>query len=162
MKTKKNYLDEMQEQKALHIEQRSYQIMFAGLSAAVVIQSAMGASLREMLPETIILLAVSIYSLIAFIKNGIWDRRFKPNNKTNAVLSVVTGLVMGGVWGVVNYIRYDSLYNALLTFVMMFLSISLVCYATFWLACTAYKRRSKQLDDRLESSEDSSDDNKLR
>ncbi len=144
---KKNNLDEMQEQTLLKIEHRGFLLAFWGLLAAIYIQYAMGRNSFEYVGgETIILLIMSAYMLVASIKNGIWDRKLRPNLKTNLAVSLVTGLLLGGFWFAVSYHNYHSLMGSLATFAMIFIFVTTMVLALLSLTAAIYKRRKQTLD----------------
>ena len=99
MKKPKNNLDEMQEQKLLHIEQRSFWLAFWMLIAAILVQQLLGGDSRSFMGECIILAVVGVYMVVTCLKNGLWDRQLSPTPKTNFGISLLTGAVMGSVWG---------------------------------------------------------------
>ena len=147
MRKSKNMLDEMQEQKLLKIEHRGCWLGFIGLVAVIYIQMAMGHnSLAEIGGESAVLLAMSLYILIDSIRNGIWDRKLKPDLKTNVVLSLITGLAVGGFWFVISYVRYHSLSGSLATFISMFFFSAVMVLAALTLTSAIYKHKKKKLD----------------
>lgn len=92
---KKNNLDEMQEQTLLHIEGSCFWILYVLLLVAVIGQTLfMEAGPREVLPELICFMAASIVMVVRCAKNGIWDRRFKPNCKTNLMFSILAAVIV--------------------------------------------------------------------
>lgn len=155
MKKYKNNLDEMQEQKLLKIEHRGYQIAFWGLSGAVCIQSALeNNSFAHIGGEMVILLALSLYMLLACLKNGIWDRWLKPDWKTNLTLSLICGFLFGCFWSVANYYRYhNTLGTTFLIFLIMSISITVSILALLSLTSAIYKRKKHQLEDLAEKEE---------
>ena len=106
---RRNNLDEMQEQKLLHIESRGYWLAFWGLAAALIIQLAIygpDADYKVMLPEWIVFMGICLYMVIGCIKAGIWDRALKPSFKDNILMSVLAGLLMGVVQFIISYRNY--------------------------------------------------------
>ena len=92
---KKNNLDEMQEQTLLHIEGSCFWILYVMLLVAVIGQTLfMEAGPREVLPELICFMAASIVMVVRCAKNGIWDRHFKPNGKTNLMFSILACVIV--------------------------------------------------------------------
>lgn len=98
---KRNNLDEMQKQTLLKIESRGFWVLWVLLLAALIIESLLGFTPREMAAEWFIFMLGSAYSVISDLRAGIWDRRFKPNTKTNVVVSVAGGAAVF-VWGLSN------------------------------------------------------------
>lgn len=153
MKMRKNNLDEMQEKKLLQIEHSGFWIAFWGLVVAIMIQTALG---NDCIGEIVILSVVSIYTMIACIQNGIWDRKFKPNLKTNLLMSGLTGVVFGGFWFGVSYYRYHVLLGSIATFAFMLIFSSLLCLAVLTITSGIYKKRKHKLD--AEADKDENED----
>ena len=154
MKKKKSNLDEMQEQKLLKIEHRGFWIAFWGLFAIIYLQIAMGNSgFANIGGESVILLIVAVYLLIDCIRNGIWDRKLKPNFKTNMIISIITGLFVGAFWFVKSYYNYHALTGSIATFAIMFLSVSVTVLTLLSLTSAIYKRKKRQLDKKADQEE---------
>lgn len=101
---KRNNLDEMQKQTLLKIESRGFWVLWVLLLAALIIESLLGFAPREMAAEWFIFMLGSAYSVLSDLRAGIWDRRLKPNTKTNVVVSVAGGVAVF-VWGLSNLQR---------------------------------------------------------
>lgn len=95
---KHDNLDEMQKQTLLKIESCGFWALWVLLLAALIIESLLGFTPREMAAEWFIFMLGSAYSVLSDLRAGIWDRRLKPNTKTNVVVSVAGGAVVF-VWG---------------------------------------------------------------
>lgn len=95
---KRSNLDEMQKQTLLKIESRGFWILWGLLLAALIIESLLGFTAREMAAEWFIFMGGCVYSVVCDLRAGIWDRRFKPNTKANALMSLVGGAAVF-VWG---------------------------------------------------------------
>ena len=96
MKAKNNNLDERQEQILLKIEHIGCWLAFWGLLAAILVQEVMyPGELRAIAGEWIVFMVLCIYILAGCLKNGIWDRRLKPNFRTNLLASFVAAVVVG-------------------------------------------------------------------
>lgn len=148
MMKSKNNLDEMQEQKLLKIEHTACYIAFWGLLAVIYIQKAMGkGDIVSVGGEGLVLVVMSLYILAGCMKNGIWDRRLKPDIKTNVKLSLATGAFVGVFWFLNSYYRYHVLLSSFLTFVMMFVSVGFITFAILSAAAYIYNRRKRKLDD---------------
>lgn len=148
---KKNNLDEMQEKKLLTIEHNGYWIAFWGLLAAIYFQIAIGNGGFERLGgELIILLVISAYLLIGCIKNGIWDRKLKPNLKTNALASLITGIASAAFWFFISYHKYHKLAGSLAAAAFIFIVIGGSTLCLLSLVTAAYKRRKQKLEEEEE------------
>ena len=74
---RRNYLDEMQEQKLLKIESHGVWIAFSLLVISMFVQMAYAnytGTEPHILGEVITFFALDIYMLFSCIKNGIWAR----------------------------------------------------------------------------------------
>lgn len=151
---KKSNLDEMQEQKLLKIEHIGFWLGFFGLAVIIYIQIAMGNSgFAYIGGESIILLIMSLYTIVDCIRNGIWDRKLKPNFKTNFIISVIAGLIVGGFWFVVSYHNYHMLKSSLATFAIMLLSVSALTLTLLTITSAIYKYRKHQLEKQADQEE---------
>lgn len=150
MNKKKNNLDEMQEQKLLKIEHYGFWLAFWGLAAAIILQAIMAKDVRnistELAGESLVFLLISIYTLVACLVNGIWDRRMKPNSKTNFLLSLLTATISGIVFFVSSFYKYGKLVGAIATGIFMFIEIFVLCFAALTFFVYIYKKRVKKLE----------------
>ena len=151
---KRDNLDEMQKQTLLKIESRGFWALWVLLLAALIIESLLGFAPREMAAEWFIFMLGSAYSVISDLRAGIWDRRFKPNTKTNAALSVVGGAVIL-VWGLIKFAEF-GMGVAVLLAVFLGVCTWVLCFATLQLTMKAYKKRHAE----LENPEEDNDENK--
>lgn len=151
---KRDNLDEMQKQTLLKIESCGFWALWVLLLAALIIESLLGFTLREMAAEWFIFMLGCAYSVISDLRVGIWDRRFKPNTKTNAVVSVVGGAVIL-VWGLIKFAEF-GMGVAVLLAVFLGVCTWVLCFATLQLTMKAYKKRHAE----LENPEEDNDENK--
>ena len=95
---KKNNLDEMQEQNLLYVESGGCWLCFWGLlilMAGQMIIYGMEDIVGRVAGEWIMFMCLNVYMVYGCLKNGIWDRRLKPNIKTNLVISAIGALALG-------------------------------------------------------------------
>ena len=151
---KRDNLDEMQKQTLLKIESCGFWVLWVLLLAALIIESLLGFTLREMAAEWFIFMLGCAYSVISDLRAGIWDRRFKPNTKTNAALSVVGGAVIL-VWGLIKFAEF-GMGVAVLLAVFLGVCTWVLCFATLQLSMKAYKKRHAE----LENPKEDDDENK--
>ena len=151
---KRENLDEMQKQTLLKIESRGFWALWVLLLAALIIESLLGFTLREMAAEWFIFMLGCAYSVISDLRAGIWDRRFKPNTKTNAAVSVVGGAAVL-VWGLIKFAEF-GMGVAVLLAVFLGVCTWVLCFATLQLTMKAYKKRHAE----LENPEEDNDENK--
>lgn len=143
---KKTNLDEMQEHTLLRIEHSGCWIAFWGLLAAIVIQFAIGWSLREAAGEVILIFILCGYLCISCLQQGIWDRRTKPSLKTNTLASLAASIFMG----LFSYFRFHgSITNPNRLFILCFISgcvVFLLSFTALSITGAIQKKRRKKLD----------------
>ena len=103
MKRKPSKLDEMQEQKLLHIEKNGCWLAFWMLLIAMAVQmmiSGMG-NFRGIAGEWIVFMCLALYLVIDCMRNGIWDRRMEPDAKTNFKVSLLASVITGIIFGII-------------------------------------------------------------
>lgn len=148
MKKNKSNLDEMQEKQLLQIEHNACWIAFWGLFAAIYIQLAIGnGGIERLGGESVIMIILSLYICVSCVKHGIWDRKLKPNLKTNLVVSLIAGLGIGIFWALVSYHRYHALAGSLAVGVFILIVVTGLALALLSLTTAVYNRRKKQLED---------------
>ena len=151
---KRENLDEMQKQTLLKIESCGFWALWVLLLAALIIESLLGFTLREMAAECFIFMLGCAYSLISDLRAGIWDRHLKANTKTNAAVAVVGGVAIF-VWGLIKFAEF-GVGVAVLLAVFMAACIWVLCFATLQLSMKAYKKRHAE----LENPKEDDDENK--
>ena len=81
-------LDEREIQELFRIEHRGLWLMFALLSAAVLVQLLLGAPLVQIAGELAVILVVSVVMIVANVRHGIWELGTRPSMKGNALSSL--------------------------------------------------------------------------
>ena len=122
------------------------------LLAALIIESLLGFAPREMAAEWFIFMLGSAYSVISDLRAGIWDRHFKPNTKTNAVVSVAGGAAVF-VWGLIKFAALGT-GIAVLQAVIMGVCTWVLCFALLQLSMKAYKKRHAELENPKEDDDE--------
>ena len=146
MKKTKSNLDELQELKLLKIEHNGCWLAFWGLLAVILTQIAIGNDSRQDLAgEWIVFMCLALYLTVGCIRNGIWDRKLKPNFKNNIMASSIAAVVMGILWFIISYRNYHKLAGSIATGVIMFFSIEILCFLALTLTSKIYKKRLKKL-----------------
>ena len=146
---KKNNLDEMQEQKLLKLESRGFWLLWWGLLAAMAVQLLVYGveARRHLLGEWAVFMLSGVYMAAACIKQGLWDRKLKPNFKTNLLMSLVAGAVTGGFMGVYSYRSFGAAEAAFWTVALVGGCTFLLCLLALSLSAAAYKKRRQKLDE---------------
>ena len=145
-------LDEMQKQTLLKIESRGFRVLWVLLLAALIIESLLGFTLREMAAEFFIFMLGCAYSLISDLRAGIWDRHLKANTKTNAAVSVVGGAAIF-VWGLIKFAEFGAGIAVLLAAIMG-VCTWVLCFALLQLIMQAYKKRHAELENPKEDDDE--------
>ena len=146
---KKNNLDEMQEQKLLKLESRGFWLLWWGLLAAMAVQLLVYGveAFRLLLGEWVVFMLSSVYVTVACIKQGLWDRKLKPNFKTNLLMSLLAGVVSGGFMGIYSYRSFGAAEAAFWTVALVGGCTFLLCLLALSLSAAAYKKRRQKLDE---------------
>lgn len=159
MKRLKNNLDERQELELLRIEHYGMWFAFWALLIAMVVQAWMGAPMAQMAGEWIVFMILCIGQVIACVRKGIWDRRLRPNFKTNLLISLIAAfavaafisvrmwLNMGGDPDLLWTIPFGALMAGAFTFILCLAALTLTSHLT--------KKREQKLEAALyEDAED--------
>ena len=108
-KNEKNNLDERQEQILLQIEHRGCWFAFWGLLAVLVVEVFIfHMEPKAVAGEWIIFMCLALYLNFACMKNKIWDRRLKPDLKTNLSISVIAAVAVGALMAIGVWINYPD------------------------------------------------------
>lgn len=86
------------------------------------------------------------------LRAGIWDRRLKPNTKTNVVVSVAGGVAVF-VWGLIKFAALGA-GIAVLQAVIMGVCTWVLCFALLQLSMKAYKKRHAELENPKEDDDE--------
>lgn len=77
-------------------------------------------SKQDLSGEWIVFMCLALYLTVGCIRNGIWDRKLKPNFKNNIMASSIAAVVMGILWFIISYRNYHKLVGSIATGVIMF------------------------------------------
>ena len=158
-KNKKNLLDEMQEQKLLRIEKNTCWFAFWALLVAMAVQIIVFKedAVAHMAGEWIVLMSMCLYLCVACMKAGIWDRRLKPDAKTNAIISIIAGVITTAINAVTFWVNLegseDRVRVVIIAIIIMFFVVTGICYLALSLAAKSYKKRLKELEEAEEVQE---------
>ena len=155
MKTRKNNLDERQEQILLKIEHNGFWLAFWLLLAVMIIQEiAFGGDIRVFGGECLILLVISVYVTVACLRNGIWDRKIEPKTSTHLIISLLVGLGLGVVNFLVIYHNFSEMIGGCIAAGAAVAVFSFaLCFLLLTLGARAYKKRSAKLNEEPEGEE---------
>lgn len=91
--SKKNRLDEMQEQTMRKIESHGFWLLWYSLLAAWIVQTVFGA-VDKAAGEWVVFMIGCIYMVVACLRNGLWERHFSDTPPANAVYSLVAAVAV--------------------------------------------------------------------
>lgn len=143
--SKKNMLDERQEQTLLKLESRGFWLLWWGLLAVLSLQVLLGKHTEELVAEWILFMAASLYLLIECLRNGIWDRHIKPNTPANLAGSLIAGIFTF----LFVFLRRNYWPGALMAGIFT----AVLCFVTLQFVVLLYQKRHDQLE-RGEEDED--------
>lgn len=146
MKIKQNNLDEMQELKLLHIERNGCWLAFWGLLAVILVETVLDTNFRLLAGEWIVFMCLALYLSVSCMRQGIWDRRLRPDLKTNLIASTAAGLVCGIIFFLVSYRNYGKLVGSIATGIFMFLFVFFSTAVVLTVSAAIYKKRVKKLE----------------
>ena len=149
MKQRKKHLDEMQDQKLLHIEEIGFWLVFWVLFGAIIVQFLLGAHLKEIAGEIATLFVASIYIAARSLKNGLWTRSYSPNFKTNALASMIPAFLLGVIKAARIFVASPEQFSfdALPRFLPAILFVYVMCLIVLEVMRVVYVHRRKKLDD---------------
>lgn len=139
--SKKNVLDEMQEQTLRKIGERGFCLMWGGLLAAMVIQLLTG-NADKAIGEWVVFMAGCVYTGAECIRNGLWDRHLSPSMGAQCGLFSAGGVAVTVLCG----LAYGYWMGAAFTGV----STGLLCFALLQFCAYLVKKNRKKLDDEPE------------
>ena len=148
----KSNLDEMQEAKLLQIEHNGCWLAFWGLLAAMIVELFVFGveNMRYFIGEWIVFMVLCVYMGEACLRNGIWDRRLKADRKTNLTVSLIAGAAAGLIFAAISLVRYHSVSGAIVTFVLLFVFVSLCCFIALSLTAREYRKKLAQLESEVD------------
>lgn len=148
MKKRKNRLDEMQEQKMLHIEHNGYWIAYIGLAVAILAQIIYyGPDYSDKIGgEFFIFMVLSANTLIGCVRYSVWDRRFAPTWKVNICASLIAGVIGGVFHFFATYFKYHTWKGCAAAGVILGINIFVCTFALMSLVLAAFKFRERRLE----------------
>ena len=152
MKERKNRLDEMQEQKMLHIEHNGFWIGYIGLAIAILAQILYygPGCFEQMGGELLVFMCLSVYTMAGCIKYGVWDRKFAPSGKVNMYASLIAGVIGGVFYFFVTFFRYHTWQGCAAAGFVMGVGTFICTLLCMTLLVAAYKQRERKLESEYE------------
>ena len=156
MKEKKSNLDERQEQALLKIEHNGCWLAFWGLLIAMAVQLVINrfGDFKILAGEWFVFMAMCLYISWDCMRNGIWDRKLKPNAKTNLLASLLAGVAFGMLMFISILKNFpDKPVGAAAGGVFSASVIFGICFATLSISAKCYRKRQEQLEKEEEEDE---------
>ena len=146
--TRKNNLDEMQEQELLKIEHNGCWLAFWGLLFAMIIQSfALGnMDFKTLAGEWIVFIVLALYLAFACVRKGIWDRKLAMNTKTNLTMSVIAGIAMGLFNAVMIFKNYHKPVVTIAAAVIVAINTFVLCFVILSIMMKQTKKRKAAME----------------
>lgn len=136
--SKKNQLDEMQEQTMRSIEARGFWLVWAGLFLAILVQMVLRTPSSQWVGEFVVFMAGCIYTMVECLRNGFWDRHISANTPTNVLISLFAGVVVAVVIGLAYGSWLIALIPGVITGVLSFVLLQVCMHVA--------EKRRKELD----------------
>lgn len=106
--------------------------------------------LENLIGEWSVFMLLALYMVCACMKNGIWDRKLKPDLRTNAVVSLIPAVLMGILFTALFYFYNKNFYYSFLIGVIMFLSIAVLCFSVLTILSGIYKKRVAKMESEID------------
>lgn len=148
-KKSKHSLDEMQDHKLLKIEETGFWLSFWVSFAVIIMQVLIGANLKEIAGEAIILFVASIYIAFSSIKSGLWTRNHLPTTKANALTSIIPSLAIGTFNSIRAFVvlKQKIRPNLIIQIFVIMLAVYVICFVILEILRVIYKKRRDKLED---------------
>ncbi len=159
MKKSRNNLDERQEQTLLRIESNGCWLAFWGLAAALVVQRIFfDFDFRNLAGECIVFAALALHIAVGCIRQGIWDRRLKPNTSSNLMVSLVAALICG-ILGFVRTVKNypDKIAGSLASGIVYAMITFTVCFAVLQFSADLFRKKQAKLEEEPQENVDEGD-----
>ena len=156
MKKSRNNLDERQEQTLLRIEHNGCWLAFWGLAAVIVAQRVFfDFDFRNLAGEYVVFAALALYIAVGCIRQGIWDRRLKPDTSSNLMVSLVAALISGILGFVFTVKRFpDKIAGSLASGIAYAVITFTVCFAVLQFSAGLFRKKQAKLEEEPQENED--------
>ena len=142
-------IDEREKGEITRISSIAFWIALCGLIASIIVKlSVFDLDLADVATEYAILIACTIYIIIACYKRGIWDNKTNPGIKAYLLFGFSIAFITGLVFSSIYYIRHESLFYSLRLFGIIFMAVFISVFTSQAIYGTLIKRRQKKLADK--------------
>lgn len=154
-KHSKLQLDEMQLEKLHKIEEVGENICFFGLIAAILIQLLLGCTFRQIIGELIVFFALTVYTLVASLTQGIWSKSVAPTLRNNLLGGVIAAVTVGAFFAAKLFLFSKlAVTSARMRMIaIMMIIVFVLCFLPLELFRRLYQKRRDTLDHTGDSEE---------
>lgn len=142
--------DEMMEQKLLKIEHNGMWISFWGLLIAIVVQAIMGVPFKQMAGEWIVFMVLALYTSIACLRSGIWERKKAPSLRGNLNYSLMFGAGFTVIQAIYLYTMNPYMKSFPVHFFLIllysFIIMTIIIFISLSIASRFYYKRREAID----------------
>ena len=97
--------------------------------------------------EWIVFMCLALYLAFACIRNGIWDRHLKANNKTNFIAALIAAAAAAVLTAGISAVRYPGhTEGSLIAGGIMFVFVFAACFGILQLMANTYKKKVAELE----------------
>ena len=158
-KTAKNNLDERQEQALLRSESKGYWLAYWLLLIVIMAQMVLQPiglldEVPAMLPEWIVFMVLCAYMVVRCRRDNVWDRRLKPDFKTNLLLSLLAGAVVAVLCFLMIYLSQREVIGSLIAAAFGFVFTTVICLVIMSILAASYKKKRAALEQEETEAED--------
>lgn len=148
MKNNKNNLDERQEQILLRIERNGCWLAFWGLLTAIIVQIILDFDFKNFAGEWIVFILLALYIAMGCMKQGIWDRRLKPDMSSNIMVSLTSALV-AGILGFVHTVKRfpNKILGSIAAGIVYAIITFTVCFIILQFSAQLFKKKQSKLEE---------------
>lgn len=155
----KKRIDERQEQEIWKIGCRAWQAAAILLCLSFFVKSViLELPLREWMSDLLIFLAVDIYTLICYVRKGIWSGwEPAPNPRSNLLWSLMAAFAASVLMTTATIMRNGyggSVLNILAVFVVYFMMFFVAVLFVFMVAERAFFRQARKTKKKLDAEEE--------
>ncbi len=145
---KNSNLDERQEQNLLRIEHNGCWLAFWGLLAAIIVQIVLDFDFKNFIGEWIVFMLLALYIAAGCLKQGIWDRRLKPDLSSNIVVSLASAFVAGILGFVYTVKRFpDRILGSIASGIVYAIVTFVVCFVVLQFSAQLFKKKQSKLEE---------------
>lgn len=145
---KNSNLDERQEQTLLRIEHNGCWLAFWGLLTAIIVQIVLDLDFKNFIGEWIVFILLALYIAAGCLKQGIWDRRLKPDLSSNIAVSLASALVAGILGFVYTVKRFpDKILGSIASGIVYAIVTFVVCFVVLQFSAQLFKKKQSELEE---------------